>query len=192
MEIAYDDAAVRGAAARLITFPGDRSRAMYEAIGGAMDTATRLRFRTGMDPDGKPWKTSQRVIEHGGQTLVLSRHLLDSETHNVLPENSGVEWGSNVRYAGVHQEGATIHIFARSQQSYRKVNKSGELSPKLVKKAKANFASWVTLPEYDIKIPARPYLGINAADLAEAEDIATVHLNAALLGTTPAAVRGSA
>ena len=41
---------------------------MYREIGEAMVTSTRLRFREGVDPEGKSWPPSLRA-QSGGQTL---------------------------------------------------------------------------------------------------------------------------
>jgi phage gpG-like protein len=167
----------------------DRAHAMWDAIGAAMVTSTQLRFREGVDPEGDPWKPSERVIKHGGATLIEYGYLLASQTHNVLDDGDGVEWGSNLIYAAVHQTGYVFHREAHEQTIHRKVSKSGELGNRFVKKKDSNFDQDVHVGAYDIHLPARPYLGINEDDEATIETIAQNHLAAALLGTTPGSVQ---
>jgi phage gpG-like protein len=178
--LAYDDLPVRQAAEAMIRFPGDRSRRMYGAIGGAMVSSSKLRFRRGAGPDNTRWPLSQRVKKRGGQTLVLTARLRDSNTYNVLGD-SGVEWGSNVRYAHAQNDGAVITSYPRSQQANFHVNRDGSLG-KFAKRRKSNFAMWVTLPQYQIHIPARPWLGIDADDRQEIADIQLRHVDAAMKG----------
>lgn len=48
------------------------------AMGRYLKTSTQLRFRDQEDPEGRPWRPSQRVAAHGGQTLRLSGRLRNS------------------------------------------------------------------------------------------------------------------
>jgi phage gpG-like protein len=183
MELTFDAGGAPEAIARLAEFPGDRSAAMWDAIGGAMVASTQMNFREQHAPDGEAWKPSQRALRTGTQTLIEHGYLLASQTHNVLDD--GVEWGSALVYAAIQQAGGTIHREAHEQSVFRKVNKRGELSGRFVKKAKANFESRHHVGAYDIHLPARPYLGISDDDETTIEEITTRHLNAALLDTSP-------
>lgn len=53
------------------------------AMGRYLKTSTQLRFRDQEDPEGRPWRPSQRVALHGGQTLRLSGRLRNSITYVV-------------------------------------------------------------------------------------------------------------
>lgn len=53
------------------------------AMGRYLKTATQLRFRDQEDPEGRPWRPSQRAALHGGQTLRLSGRLRNSITYAV-------------------------------------------------------------------------------------------------------------
>ncbi len=187
MEVTVDDGDVRAAAQRIATFSDARGHALYDAVGAAMVAKTVLRFQTGEGPDGV-WPPSQRVIKHGGKTLVLSGRLQGSQTHNVLQD--GTEWGTNLIYAAVQQFGDQHTSYARSQKVFRKTAEGGKaLKPGFVKKSKLDFSSWVTLPEYSVGIPARAYVGIDADDVAEMESLCALHLEAALLGTSVGSIQ---
>lgn len=125
---------------------GNLSQPM-DVIGAALVDSTHHRFSTGIGPGGRPWDTSHRAAEEGGQTLVESRRLEDSITHN--PTHNSVEVGTNVIYAGIHQFGGTI-----------KAKGGGQLKFKI-------GGQWVSVEEVDI--PARPFLGIDDADSIEIE-----------------------
>ena len=69
---------------------------------------------------------------------------------------------SNDPRAPVHFFGAKLTIPARSQRAYFKQdNKTGDVGNLFVKKSKSNFAQWVTMPAYEINIPARPMLPVD-------------------------------
>jgi phage gpG-like protein len=188
MEVTLDSTEATEAMQRLAEFGDDRAHALWDAIGAEMVTSTQLRFRSGVDPDGDPWKPSQRVIKHGGATLIEHGYLLASQTHNVLDGNDGVAWGSNLIYAAVQQTGYVFHREAREQVLHRKVSKSGKISPRFVKEKDSNFTQRAHVGAYDIHLPARPYLGIDDADEVTIETTAQNHLAAALLGTSPGSV----
>lgn len=187
IELTVDDADARAAIARLETFSDDRADAMWDAIGQAMVSSTQMRFRTSTGPDGEAWKPSQRFLRDGAPpTLIEHGYLLASITHNVTDE--GVEWGSALVYAGIHQHGGDIHREAGAHTIYRKVSKAGELSGQFVKRSKSNFAQDVMHGAYDIHMPARPYLGVSDEDEATIEEIANRHLEAALLDASPGSI----
>lgn len=140
----------------------------WDAIGIAMVTATRQRFQRGVTPEGQAWPPSQRVLKHGGKTLIDTGRLWNSIVAHVV--GNSVEWGSNIIYAAIHQYGGTIEHYARSQKAYRRVA-DGVLSAHFVKASKANFVSWATIGAHSTHIPARPYLGVNDDDVALAKKI---------------------
>lgn len=119
--------------------------AAMAAVGEALRTSTLERFDTGKDPDGRPWKTSIRARQDGRKTLAVSRQLATS----IQPESSakGVEYGTNLKYAAIHQFGGTIRAKGDGLLKF----KIGD--------------QWISKRE--VKIPARPYLGINEEDMRE-------------------------
>lgn len=182
MTLTYTDTPLRNALENLAGFGGERQHALLDALGAVGENSTRMRFRLGVSPDGNPWKPSQRVLKHGGQTLVLSRRLRDSQTHNVLPDNSGVEWGTNVAYAAPNQFGATIHRDAHEQSIFHKIGRDGAIAPGFVKRKNSNFERRVHVGSYTINLPARTFLGVNAQDIADMEAVGTLHVEAAAKG----------
>lgn len=99
------DIAVRdGTLARLaavLSRPGD----IMDRIGEYMVTATHRRFEDERAPDGTPWLKSARAIAEGNRTLTDTGHLRGSITHKLTDGGRGVEVGTDVLYAAVHQFG---------------------------------------------------------------------------------------
>lgn len=150
---------------------GERPRKIWEAVGNYGENSTRARFKSQTGPDGQKWKPSKRAQKTGGQTLVLKTRLVRSLSHK--SNNSGAEWGSNVVYAGIHQMGGTINKLAFSSTLRLRTGKGGALLRQkdhahLAVFAKATHKRAVTkrytVGAHVINMPARPYLGVNAAD----------------------------
>lgn len=172
-------AGLDGALARLDQL-GRSPRRLWQAVGAYGEASTRLRFRNQVGPDGTPWKPSKRVRKGGGKTLVLSARLLRSFSHQVRAD--GVSWGTNVVYARIHQEGGEIQRAAYSSWARLRTDASGTL---LRQKSADNLAVFAkathkrvrvqryTVDAHTIKMPARPFLGVNAADAAEIMRLAT-------------------
>ncbi len=78
-------------------------RSAFLEIAARMETATRMRFEAGTDPDGKKWKPSARALKEGGRTLVDTAHLMQSITSR--SDDTAALVGSNVIYARIHQLG---------------------------------------------------------------------------------------
>ncbi|WP_454908387.1 phage virion morphogenesis protein [Variovorax gossypii] len=163
-----------GGAVRRMEQLGASPRPLWNAFGQYGESSTRLRFQTQAGPSGAKWRPSQRVKKHGGQTLVLKRRLERSITYRA--NNSGVEWGSNVVYARIHQLGGKIQKLAFSSTLRLRTNRSGALlrqadRPNLAVFARAHHKQAVTrrytVGAHTINMPARPYLGVNAADVRE-------------------------
>jgi phage gpG-like protein len=87
--------------------------------------------------------------------------------------------GTNAPYGAIHQFGGTIRRPARSTHVYFRLGRDGEVGRRFAPKSRSNFAQRVTVPEHNIKMPARPWLGISAADERELLDIAEDHIKAA-------------
>lgn len=124
-------------------------------IAGELDAQTRLRFEEGKSPAGVPWKPSERVKEHGGQTLVLSGDLANS----IRPD-----WGADYAAAGPEASGgaavyAAIHQFG------------GTIVPRH-KQALAFGGRIVSR----VVMPARPYLGWNDETQAYAVDTLSAYI----------------
>lgn len=115
---------------------------LHENIGEVLISTTHERFRNGRAPNGSKWK---RGLKGTGQTLVQSRLLRNSVTKRFSRE--GVEVGTNIKYARIHQKGGTIR--AKKAEFLRfKVG-----------------SRWAM--KKSVKIPARPFIGISADDKQE-------------------------
>lgn len=159
--IALEDVAVIDAFDRVATAGADLFGLM-DAIGRVLVNGARERIaQTNVTPAGVAWPKSLRATIAGGPTLRETGLLLNSITAS--PQARQVTVGSNLIYAGVHQEGATI----------RPVN------AKALSFALANGDS-VTAGE--VTIPARPYLGISEDEAADIGDITAAFFDGLLSG----------
>jgi phage virion morphogenesis protein len=102
LQYKFDDTKAKELLNRLSRF---QSRAMFEDIGSYLDSEATNRFKEGKDPWGNGWIPSLRALEEGRSTLVDHRHLRDSITHQTFIDGSGVEHGSDMIYAAIHQFG---------------------------------------------------------------------------------------
>lgn len=156
--IGIDDRRINEVLSRLIATGQDLEPVM-EDIATYGESSTRGRFNQSVDPDGKPWKPSQRVQERGGKTLIDHGHLLDSIVSNAGSDFA--EWGSSSIYAAIHQVGGEIRpknkpylAFKLPDGSFRRVKK--------------------------VTIPARPFLGISDEDEGNIVDLIVQNINAAI------------
>lgn len=124
------------------------------ALAESLRTSTKERFKTEKDPEGKPWPKSIRASQTGGQTLTDSARLKNSIKSEA--NASGFAIGTNLVYARTHQfgeKGRLVTIRARTPKGL--VFKIGD--------------RWIRkkMVRVNIKIPARPYLGISEEDMLE-------------------------
>lgn len=122
---------------------------LANTIGEQLVSSTLERFEDGKGPDGKEWDKSQRAKDENGRTLVDRGHLKASINYEASP--AAVIVGTTDRVKGaIHQLGGTI-------------------KPKRAKALKFKIGpDFVTAKK--VKMPARPYLGINEADIEDAKD----------------------
>lgn len=97
-----DDSLARARLARLDA-AARSPRGAFETVGRVIVNRIRLCFRIGVDPWGSPWAALKM---RKGQPLVDTARLFRSVV--ARPDNDGVTIGTNVKYARVHQYGATI------------------------------------------------------------------------------------
>jgi len=133
---------------------------MFANIGLAMVTSIQHRFETGIAPDGSPWPPSLRVLARGGKTLIESGRLFRSITFQA--SRSSVDIGSNVVYAAIHQFGGVIERAARETVLHFKTSKNGRR--RFSKASKADSAQKATIGAHSIRVPARPFIGLDDAD----------------------------
>ncbi|HBS99184.1 MAG TPA: phage virion morphogenesis protein [Citreicella sp.] len=142
----------------------------YKAVGDRMLMSTTDRFTHENAPDGTPWAALRaatiKARERRKQTPIVKLraegHLKGSISYEATAEE--VRVGSPVEYAAIHQLGGTINKPARQAKIYRKKDEAGQVGRRFVSKDDANDVTDVTIPAHKITIPARPYLGLSAAD----------------------------
>lgn len=130
-------------------------------IGAYGEESSVHRFEEQKGPDGQPWEKSLRAKATGGQTLVDSGRYRSSVTWNA--DRDSAEWGTNLIYASVHQEGATIRA--------KGGGRLGFFIPGI------GFRSPV-----EVVIPARPVFGISAEDETEIDAIIHDYIAEAIPG----------
>ncbi|WP_113673491.1 phage virion morphogenesis protein [Vallitalea guaymasensis] len=81
-----------------------------ELIGEILLSSTDERFKRSESPEGKKWKKSIRVKNHGGKTLIQKGNL--RSIYKKVSEE-GVAIGTNKKYARIHQKGGIIKIRSR-------------------------------------------------------------------------------
>ncbi|WP_334110865.1 phage virion morphogenesis protein [Thermodesulfitimonas autotrophica] len=123
--------------------------AIHREIGEYILGTVHDRFKKGEGPDGKKWPASYRAKAEGGQTLVDTRHFQNSFDYRERPDR--VDVGTNWPYARVHQEGRVI-------------------KPRKARALRFRIGDqWAVKKQ--VKIPARPVLGLNNEDQAEIREI---------------------
>ncbi len=151
---------------------------MYEDIGDMLRLNTQERFERGTAPDGSKWPPSLRALMSAGKTLIKSGDL--KNMLNVNASDSGVEMGSNLPYAAIHQfgfDGSTTRKARTQVYNFRLDRKSGK-SLGFATKKKANYSVQSKIAEHQahLRIPARPFLGIDAEDEGEILHIASSYI----------------
>lgn len=151
MDIRFDldDREVVGALQRLLALGQNPQPALRE-IAAVGEASTRLRFRTETGPGGQRWKPSLRAQLGGGRTLTKDGHLSGSVSSNAGKDFA--EWGVNRIYAAIHQFGGDI-----------KAKSAGAL--------KFRLPSGAFVVTRAVRMPARPYLGVNEDDRADILDV---------------------
>ncbi|WP_279480263.1 phage virion morphogenesis protein [Aureimonas sp. SK2] len=123
---------------------------LMDIVGAVGESQTRRRITDEKTaPDGTPWKANRAGTPILQQT---GRNLLDSVAYRASADEA--EWGASWEYAHVHQEGATIE--PTTAKALRFTGPGGETF----------FAQKVT-------VPARPFVGLSADNLAELGDVVT-------------------
>ncbi|RZS86063.1 phage virion morphogenesis protein [Pigmentiphaga kullae] len=131
---------------------------LMDDIAQYLYNSSRERFRTQQAPDGTPWAAlnpeyQRQKSKNQDKILTLNGYLSGTLVAQATDDEAVV--GSNLVYAAIQQFGGTI-----KPRTGRALRVGGR------------FLSSVTLP-------ARPYLGTSADDLAEINDLVEDYLAAA-------------
>ncbi len=135
------DKAVAGAVKKMAN-----RKLLMATIGETLVSGTIKRFADEQDPQGQKWEKSERAKAESGVTLTETGRLRKSIDYAATPNKVMV--GSNVAYARIHQLGGTI-------------------KPKNGKALKFNGKDGKPVFVKQVNIPARPYIGVSAADMTE-------------------------
>lgn len=142
----------------------------YDALGAHFVFSSQRNIETETAPDGSKWRplSPRTAAKRRGKSrrgtahmLRVSARLYQSISYQAL--ESGVEWGSNLVYARIHQLGGEIDMPERSATiSLKNIRKKGNRFVKLgTRKATERI---VSIRAHQVRVPARPYLGISAYD----------------------------
>lgn len=102
---------------------------LMDEIGGIMVASTQDNFENSRGPDGTAWTPSKRAKKENGKTLIDSGILFGSQTHNAT--NNSVEWGSNMIYAGIQNDGGNAGRGGATKlpaRTYLGINVSDEIA----------------------------------------------------------------
>lgn len=147
LRISVTDRDARAALARLAAFGRDPSPAL-KVVGQDLITSTQERIRDQVSPEGTRWpdlRPDYAAAKRGAGMLVESGRLIGSLTRKV--EGPQLLVGTNVLYAAIHQVGGVIRPKSKRALRFRIGQR------------------WVLVRQ--VKIPARPFLGISARDLED-------------------------
>ena len=144
-----------------ITAAGEDLFPLMDAIGRVLVNGAVERITVAnIDPDGIAWPQSFRAEVFGGPTLHATGNLARSITS--APDEHQVRVGSNLIYAGVHQEGAIIR--AKTAGGLLFMLADGE-----------------EVVVSEVTVPRRAYLGISEGEREDIADL-TVAFYSGLLG----------
>lgn len=120
-------------------------RKLYGVLGETLKKIHADRFKAEISPDGKKWQPLSpitREIKGNDQILKQGGYLSQKTAYNY--DDNRLEFGSDAKYARLHQFGGIIRPKKSKQLKFGKGNN--------------------TVYAKQSKIPARPWLGVNAQD----------------------------
>jgi phage virion morphogenesis protein len=143
-------------------------------LGEYLLESTQKRFKDQVKPDGTKWaelnERYARRKKYNKDKILTLRGYLRSYLSYRIPNPQTLELGSNQKYAAIHQLGGTIEQLAQSRKvRYRSV--AGRVLFAKAKHVRGVAERWVARGAYQVKIPARPFLGISTADDQEIREI---------------------
>lgn len=149
----------------------------YHALGAHFVFSTQRNIELERSPDGAPWpplspRTAEKRVGRGrrghGHMLRVTARLYKSVSYSVLAD--GVEWGTNLADGRIHQLGGVIDMPARQGSiTLKNIRSRGNRFVRPgTKKADSRV---VSIRAHQVRIPARPYLGISAQDREDVPEI---------------------
>lgn len=160
-------------------------RSAMDAIGAHFVFSTQRNIETETAPGGERWaklspRTASKRVGKGRRgyehMLRVTARLYKSIAYEA--DDASVEWGTNVVYGRIHQLGGTIDMPARAGTvTLKSIRRKGGVRTRFVRKnVKGAETRPVSIRDHQVHVPARPYLGISAADRQAVPEIITDYL----------------
>ncbi len=144
---------------------------LFKEVAFRLASSIQENFREGGRPDR--WKISKRARKESGQTLLRTGRLMRSVSLPTI-NSDGIEFGSNLPYAAIHQFGGEIDMPARSETFRRLRITRGSRKGKF--KRGTEPGRGFTRSGYTIHMPARPYIVFQPEDIEDTGKIILSHL----------------
>lgn len=158
-----------------------RLRPVFASFGKHLLEEVEERFRTQTDPDGQPWvdlKPATWRRKKNNKILTETTRLRGSFSYEAT--DAGLELGTPVVYAPIHQFGGQIEHEARQQELFFKIDpRTGRPGRRFVKKERSDFAQMAQRRAYTVEIEPRPFLGITDNDVDYFVNLVGDHLRSA-------------
>jgi phage gpG-like protein len=152
---------------------GENPRPLLEEWGGILEASTRNRFDTGKGPGGVPWIPSQRVVKHGGKTLVDKGNMERALRYEVQGSSRllvGVDGRSeSAKNAAAHQFGVNRTVVV--VRHLRTIDQAFGVP------LRERVTATVRGHARKMHLPARPFLGIDNNDRRDLTESAQSYLS---------------
>lgn len=166
-----DDKDVRATLAELAR---PETQSLLPRLGEYLQTSTEDRFKTQTGPDGTAWTPLKRRYakrkKYNADKILTLRGYLRGGIRYQLDGPDAVQVGTNTKYAAIHQFGGDIDMPERAA-TVRYRSTAGKILFVNKRKKKNVTVKNVTIGAHQVKIPARPFLGISDADDARITEI---------------------
>ncbi len=150
----------------------------YKSIGEYLVRQTEEHFDQERDPLGKPWQDvtpATRRRKRHSKILTESTRLRGGIAYHVTA--NGVEVGTMLAYAAIHQFGGDIQIPARTQTlAFGRGGRFMSRRAASKKRSGSVRIAVATSAGHVVHMPQREFLGIGPADEAEIEAIVTDYI----------------
>ena len=187
--ITIDDGGLARALGQLAALGEDMSAPMRDA-GEYFVRRTDARFDAEQAPGGAHWAplaAATRKRKRGSKILTERARLRGSFSYRAQAD--GLEFGTSVIYAAIHQFGGSIERGAYSSTARLRTDAKGNLLRQVDDQGKATHRAIFakdshkrarsvryTTEGFSIHIPARPFLGVDDEDGAELQQILLAHV----------------
>lgn len=173
----------------LAKLQGDDLDLMLGQMGEYLQRSTRERAAREEGPDGAKWRplspnyAKWKAKKRPGVPLLkFDFHMLGDQFAWQV-DTDGLLLGTNAPYGAITQFGGTTHRAAHSRKlAFGKDRANGMKTFARVGSKDVDHEKWATVDAYDVRMPARPWLGVSKEDEEELQAIAIDHLGSAFEG----------